>query len=154
MDVSVPQEECFVCQKHNGKIPLPGGIIYEDRFVIASHHIPENGNTSYLGWLFVEPRRHIAGLAEQTPDEAKTSGLIIARLSRALKACERAEHVYAFVVGHHIPHLHVHLMPRYPGTPREYWGMRVPEWPNARQGDALQIAMVCARIRNYLTRNP
>jgi histidine triad (HIT) family protein len=154
MEVSEPQGECFVCQKHSGKIHLPGGIVYEDKLVIATHHIPDNEGISYLGWLLVEPKRHLPGLGEQTSEEAKTSGLVIARLSRALKACEGAEHVYAFVLGHHVSHLHVHLLPRYPGTPREYWGMRVPDWPDARRGEAPQIALVCARIRNYLARNP
>src|SRR5262245_42462944 len=104
MHVPEQQEECFVCQKHRGKVALPGGTIYEDDLVFASHHIPEDGPTSYMGWLIVEPKRHIPGLAEQTQEEAKASGLLIARLSSALKTCEGAEHIYAFVLGHHIPH--------------------------------------------------
>lgn len=42
------------------------------------------------------------------------------------------------------------IIPRYPGTPPEYWGVRVPEWPDARQGDAQKIALVCERVRDYL----
>ncbi|HTK07688.1 MAG TPA: HIT domain-containing protein [Ktedonobacteraceae bacterium] len=152
MNIPPQQEACFVCQKHRGKIALPGGAIYEDDLLFVSHHIPEDEPTSYLGWLLVEPKRHISGLAEQTSEEAQISGLLIARLSRALTLCEGAEHIYAFVLGHHVSHLHVHIMPRYPGTPREYWGIRVPEWPDARQGDAAQIALLCARIRDYLAR--
>lgn len=36
-------------------------------------------------------------------------------------------------------HLHVLLMPRYPGTPREYWQQRV-EWPDGPRGNAEAVA--------------
>jgi diadenosine tetraphosphate (Ap4A) HIT family hydrolase len=98
----------------------------------------------------VEPKRHIAGLAELTDREAERIGRLVARLSRALTATEGAEHVYMFVLGHGVPHLHLWVVPRYPGTPREYWGMRVDEWPEAPRGGPDQIAALCDRIRAYL----
>ena len=39
------------------------------------------------------------------------------RASRALRDVAKAEHVYAAVIGDGVRHLHVHLMPRYAGTP-------------------------------------
>ena len=47
------------------------------------------------------------------------------------------------------PHLHLHLIPRYPGAPREYWGMRVDEWPDAPRGEAAEIAALCEQLRAY-----
>jgi len=41
-------------------------------------------------------------------------------------------------------------VPRYPGTPREYWGVRVDEWPGAPRGDLEEIADLCERLRNGL----
>jgi diadenosine tetraphosphate (Ap4A) HIT family hydrolase len=144
---------CFVCDKHLGRIDLPGGVIYDDELVYASHGIiPENKHTTYLGTLFVEPRRHVPGIAELNEAEAKQIGLVSSRLARALKQSEQADHVYAFVLGHHVPHLHVWLVPRYPGTPSEYWGMRVAEWPGAPMGDAAEIESLCDRIRLQLGR--
>jgi diadenosine tetraphosphate (Ap4A) HIT family hydrolase len=52
------------------------------------------------------------------------------------------------VVGHGAPHLHLHLIPRYPGTPREFWWTRVDEWPDAPRGDAGAIAALAERVRN------
>jgi len=141
--------ECFICQKHRGEIALPGGAIYEDHLVYAGHVRADQGSV-YLGHLMAELKRHAPGLAEQTNEEAQALGLLVARLSRALKASEGAEHVYLFVFGDHVPHLHLHLFPRYPGTPHAHWGPRIAEWPDAPRGDAAEVAAVCERLRTSL----
>ncbi len=141
--------ECFICQKHRGEVNIPGGAIYEDHIVYAGHIRTDQGST-YLGYLIAELKRHAPGLAEQTNEEAQALGLLVARLSRALKASEGAEHVYLFVFGDHASHLHMHIVPRYPGTPRAYWGTRIDEWPEAPRGEAAEIAAVCERLRTCL----
>jgi histidine triad (HIT) family protein len=140
---------CFICQKHRGDITLPGGAIYEDHLVYAGHAYTDQGSP-YLGYLIAELKRHTPGLAEQTDEEAQALGLLVARLSRALKTSEGAEHVYLFVFGDHVPHLHLHLVPRYPGTPRTYWGTRIDEWPDAPRGDTAAVAALCDRLRATL----
>jgi histidine triad (HIT) family protein len=77
--------ECFICQKHRGAIALPGGAIYADHLVYAGHVRADQGPV-YLGHLMAELKRHIPGLAEQTNEEAQALGLLVARLSQALKA--------------------------------------------------------------------
>ena len=146
-----PMNDCLICRKHRGELQVPGGAVYEDDLIYAGHSaIPEGGGEAYLGTLFVEPKRHIPGLAELTEDEAQRSGVLVTRLSRALKESEGAEHIYLFVMGHHVPHLHIWVVPRYPGTPREYWGFRVDEWPEAPKGGAREIEALCERVREQL----
>jgi histidine triad (HIT) family protein len=147
------QTDCFICRKHHGDEPAPGGPIYETELVWASHgYHPERNPEPYLGHVVVEPRRHALGFADLEEDEAAALGVAISRLSRALKRAEGAEHVYVAVVGHHTPHLHVHLIPRYPGTPREFWDpIRVDEWPEARHGRPEDAAEVATRIRAALS---
>ena len=143
--------DCLICRKHRGEISIPGGLVYEDDLVVASHSLILEGETeSYLGILFVEPKRHVPGMAELTAGEAQKTGLLISNLSKALKDSEGAEHVYLFVLGHHVPHLHIWLVPRYPDTPREYWGLRVDEWPDAPKGGAGEIEALCGRLRKAL----
>ena len=140
--------ECFVCRKHRGEIPEPGGTIYDDGVVRAGHAgLGPNGRAAYLGYLFVEPKRHAAGLGDLTNHEAEALGLLVTRLSRALRQSEHAVHVYAFVFGDNVPHLHVHLVPRYAGAPREYWGPAVTDWPDSPQGGAAEVADLCDRLR-------
>jgi len=98
----------------------------------------------------VETRRHLTGLADLTDGEGRAVGLLMARLSRGLKVITGVEHVYAFVLGHGVPHLHIHLIPRYPGTPREYWGVRIDEWPEAPRGNAQQMSTLCDQLRAFL----
>lgn len=144
-------DDCLICRKQRGEFHVPGSAIYCDDLVYSSHaHFQGGAKTAYLGWLVVEARRHVPDLADLTDAEGQAVGLLVTRLSRALRMLQGAEHVYAFVVGHGVPHLHVHLLPRYPGTPREYWGMRIDEWPQAPRGSQTEIEILCARIRAYL----
>jgi len=109
-----------------------------------------DGAPVYLGHLVVEPRRHLPGLADLTDAEAAAVGRWAARGSRALLA-NGAEHVYSMVVGHRVDHLHQHLVPRYPGTPREYWWQRVDEWPGAPRGGLDEVAEAVRNLRAHLS---
>lgn len=142
---------CFVCDKQRGLVDVPGGCLYEDELVYASHGIIDPvKKRSYIGTLFVEPKRHVSGVAELTDPEAERIGRVVTRLARALKQTADIEHVYVHVLGHHIDHLHVWLVARYRGTPREFWPMRLADWPNAPKGDAMVIGEFCERLRSYL----
>jgi histidine triad (HIT) family protein len=58
--------------------------------------------------------------------------------------------VYAAVYGDGVAHLHVHLLPRFPGTPREFWGLNVDRWPQARRGGTAEIVTLVGELRGYL----
>lgn len=148
--------DCFVCAKHRDPSAMPGGPVAEDELIVVSHVDPDapgqDGAPVYLGHLVVEPRRHVAGLGDLTDDEAAALGRWLARVSDALRVAAGAEHVYSMVVGHGVDHLHVHLVPRYPGTPREYWWTRLDEWPQAPLGDVGDAARVVSGLRARLQR--
>ena len=142
---------CFVCQKHRGEISAPGGTLLEDDLVYAGHSIIDEGQDSaYLGVLFVEPKRHVPEMADLTEREAARIGVVASRASRALRESEGAERVYMFVLGHHVPHLHIWLVPRYPGTPEEVVGMDVLTWSAAPYGGEAEIDDLCTRLRAAL----
>lgn len=144
-------DECFICCKQRGEVTIPGGAIYEDDLIYVGHaQIRDGQATTYLGYLMVEPKRHAPRLFDLTDAEAQAIGLMIARLSRALRDSEHAEHVYVFVIGDGVPHVHFHVVPRYPHAPREFWGVHVDEWPDAPHGGPDEMAALCDRLRAQL----
>ena len=124
-------DPCFICEKQAQGDAAEGGVLYEDDLVYVGHLHTMGKPGAYRGYLMVETKRHAPGLGDLTDHEAAAVGRMMNRASRALRECAGAEHVYAFVYGGGVPHLHVHLAPRYPDTPREYWGPKLREWPNA-----------------------
>ena len=146
-------EGCFVCQKHQLLGRWPGGALLADEHVVVTHRAPgtslDPGPAVHLGHLLVEPRRHVPELGGLSAVEAASLGALAAQAAAALTAAG-AEHVYAAVIGHGVDHLHLHLLARWAGTPREYWWTAVDEWPDAPRGDAEGVAAFVARLRGYL----
>jgi diadenosine tetraphosphate (Ap4A) HIT family hydrolase len=147
-------EDCFICRKHTAMSIVPGGVIAADEHAIVSHlplTLPDRCAAQvYLGYLFVEVRRHVAELGSLSSEEAASVGRLAAAASGALMRSEGAEHVYAAVIGHGVDHFHLHLIPRYPGTPREWWWTRLDEWPDAPRGDAAAVIALADRLRAAL----
>lgn len=142
---------CSVCAKHRDPALEPVG---GDDLAVVTHVSPDppfgDGSPVYLGHLVVEPRRHAPGLGDLTDAEAAAVGTWAARASRALRAAG-AEHVYSMIAGHQVDHLHQHLLPRYPGTPREYWWPpRLDEAPEARLGGRDDITRLVRDLRAHL----
>ncbi len=142
-------EGCFFCDQQSGRVPVIGGPIYQDELVYANHWF-DSSEPTYLGYLTVQTRRHVHHWADLTNAEAQAIGLLIARLSRAIKECLRAEHTYVVYYAEVVPHLHVLLTARYPGTPEEYWRWKVYDWPHAPRGGAEEVAALCDKVRTYL----
>lgn len=129
--------------------PLPETIAYQDNRWMVKHAINPDDSPVYLAHLILEPMRYVESMDELTTDESQQFGLLLSRFSDALKAVQHAEHVYMMLVGHHNPKLHIHLFPRYPNTPREFWFTRMDEWEDAPKGDLSAIADVCRRLKHY-----
>lgn len=142
--------DCLICQEQDGRVPIPGGHLIANDHVIAFHCPPmPQALEPYLGYLFVTSRRHAPSFAELDLDEAAAMGRAISKLSAALKE-EGAEPVYLAGIGHAVPHLHVHLIPRWPETPKEISWIKVDEWEGARRGNAEVVREWTIRLRNRL----
>jgi diadenosine tetraphosphate (Ap4A) HIT family hydrolase len=147
---------CFVCAKHALGEEAGGGVLYRDELVYAGHvHVA--GETAYRGHLVVEPLRHVEGFGLLTDDEAEGLGRLANRLAAVLRSVLGADHVYVWAFGglpaseRTPPHLHVHLLPRYPGTPPDYWGMTMTRWPDAPRVDEPSMRALVEKLRTQLT---
>lgn len=149
------KNDCIVCRKHSGEVSLFGGFIYEDELIAVSHSLFwGDEKTHYLGHIFIETKRHVAEYANLTDDEAQRIGLYIKRVSKALLSTLDMDHVYSFIIVDGVPHMHVHVIGRYRGAPREYWGSKVDEWPDAPKGDEHEITKVTESLRSFFIQNP
>ena len=147
-------DECLVCRKHRGEVDIPGGAIYENNLIYISHaQLWGDEKKHYLGHVFVETKRHVAEVADLTEEEAQVIGVYTSKIAKALLHTMSMEHIYIFVIGDGVPHVHYHVIGRYPGAPREYWGAKVDEWPEAPKGDATKIEQVADRLRAFLKEN-
>jgi histidine triad (HIT) family protein len=126
--------DCHICIKHTAMSIVPGGELIADEHAVVSH-LPLTTPTEcvasvHLGHLFVEPRRHVAGLGELTADEAASVERLSALAGAALQRSEGAERVdVATTEG---DHLQVQVVARYADAPR---------------GDALDVIALMDRLR-------
>ncbi len=147
---------CFVCSKHRAGDDAEGGLLYQDDIVYAGHVHTMGGAGAYRGHLVVEPRRHVEGIGLLDDIEAERIGWLTNRLAALLRAELGAEHVYSSAFGgapvaaRTPAHLHVHVVPRYPGTPQEFWGPSITRWPDAPRVDATGIRVLVAGLRARL----
>ena len=139
---------CPICEKHRGEGPLVAPVLHRDSLVVASH-APVLEQDAYLGYIYIETCRHAAGLHDLTNAEAARLGVVVTALARAVMEETDAEVVYSWVYNH-TPHHHVHVVPRHPDTPSEYWLNAVVEWPDAPRGDSETVEALSERIRARL----
>jgi len=145
------ENDCIVCQKHRGIVYIPGGPIFENDLIFISHALLyKDEKEHYLGHIFIETKRHIAELSQLTRDETRMLGIYRQRIAQALMDTLGMVHVYSFVIGDGVPHFHEHVIGRYPNAPREFWGSKVDEWPQAPHGSNEEIAKVSNLLKEYI----
>ena len=129
-------EECIICKKHREEET----VIYQDDLIYVSHYLPRpDKSDNYLGYYFIEPRRHFRGIYDATDDEMNAIGSMMKKLGKALMAIPNMEHVYSVIFGDGVYHVHIHMIGRYQDAPAEYRGIRVDDWPRAPRGGKEEI---------------
>ncbi|MGC6769901.1 HIT family protein [Enterococcus sp. LJL51] len=141
--------ECLICEKHK----VAAAPVYQNDMLYVSHRQAwREGDAVYLGYYFIEPKRHFRGMYDATDEEMAALGIMMKRLAQALISLPEIEHVYSFIMGEGVNHFHIHLVARYAGAPKEYLGAKVDEWPNAPKGDKTAIAVFDEKVRSNLQR--
>jgi histidine triad (HIT) family protein len=137
---------CLFCDGAHLRAQDPARVVYEDdRFYVA--HPLDGDELTYLGSLMIVTKRHVPSFAELTADEAQSLGLLLSRVSRALKAATGAGHAYAYFFGEGFHHLHIFTVARYDEMPAAYVRLAVERWPEAPRGGAAAVEALCAVLR-------
>ena len=112
-------------------------------------------NTALPGWLVLVARRHIEAIDELTEEEAAELGILLRRVSLALKeitGCLKT-YVIQFAEAAEHPHVHFHVIPRMADQPEDrrstkiFGYLGVPE--EERVTDAT-MNMIALKVREML----
>jgi diadenosine tetraphosphate (Ap4A) HIT family hydrolase len=98
---------CLACDLADGRVPLPGGVIYEGGYWLVEHCVGPLG----IGTLIVKPRRHVTRVSELTSDEAAELGPLLRRSAAVVDELVGPEQVYTWLFSHAggVP-VHVHYV--------------------------------------------
>jgi len=106
--------DCVFCRIAKGEIP--SYKVYEESGALAFLDI----NPLAKGHTLVMPRRHVEKLGQLKLEEISTLCKALQRVANALEGALQSEGLNIFVnqgeaAGQVIPHLHIHLVPRWSG---------------------------------------
>ena len=112
----------LVARRDAGIAPL-WDCIYRTRFWDVVHSY----NTALPGWLVLVARRHIEAIDELTEEEAAELGVLLQRVSLALKevtGCLKTYVIQFAEMAEH-PHVHFHVVPRMANQPENRRGAQI-----------------------------
>ena len=138
---------CIICTKHQN--PENVTVHETEHFIVAHYPTSDENPKMYQGHLFIEPKRHITCYSMINDEEAKELGQLIQKTGQALKQELDADHIYMFSIMHLAPHLHIHMVPRYKGTPEKYWDRNLHDWPLAPKLNAEEIKNLSQNLSKY-----
>ncbi len=150
----MPNVACAVCASLSG----PGRLepVYED----ALWHVrPAPSPPGVPGWMMMVSRRHVAGPAHFSDEEALSFGSSLRHFGRVLEEVTGALRIYTAAMGESSPHFHAHMVPRTPTMPKDAKGWGVFDLERAaRVGeisvDDGEVRRVVAAYARALAENP
>ena len=134
--------DCIFCKIVAGQIPCTK--VYEDEHVLSFLDI----SPISPGHTLLIPKKHYEAVSEMSADEVAALFRPVAALAAAVKAAVKADGLNVLQnngasAGQVVPHLHIHLIPRWPG---DGLGFR---WPS-RKADMDVLARQVEAIRQRL----
>lgn len=134
--------DCVFCRIIAGE--LPGSVVHRDARCIAFLDI----RPFHPGHLLVVPLAHASGLAELDPEDGAHVFRVAQQLASTLKASEavRCEGVNLLladgaVAGQEVFHVHLHVLPRFPGDTFRFRPGPLGPPPTRAELDALAAAL-------------
>ena len=106
---------CPICRTHGDSSARRAYEIGRGSLWLLRHH-PDP--SPLVGWLLLDSRRHLAGPADFSNQEAAAWGLAVRQASALVREQTGCDRVYAIAFGEGAPHLHLHLIPRFASDPR------------------------------------
>jgi histidine triad (HIT) family protein len=142
---------CKICDKHKRHEKKASPDFIAERGGWRLFHYPqEPGERVIRGHLLLETDRHIEDLAELTEEEAAAMGTFVRDIVGVQRGHLEAEHVYMFRINDKVPHLHVHLIPRYKLTPKQFWGTNITNWSEGPRVGVDSAKVLVEKLRTLI----
>jgi diadenosine tetraphosphate (Ap4A) HIT family hydrolase len=112
--------ECTTCElisrRDRGEAPF-----WDSIYRTVSWDIVHAYDTALPGWLVIVARRHLRSIDEMSDQEASELGILLRRVSKALKQVTGCLKTYVLQFAEHPkhPHVHFHIIPRMTDQPEE-----------------------------------
>ena len=112
-----------------------------------------------VGWLMFHSQRHLHSPASMTAAERASFGPTVGHVMEVLEQATGCERIYMTAFGESFPHLHAHLIPRYPDKPETHAWAIADHYRecNAEGGtfaDAAECAAMNEKLKSMLAANP
>ena len=109
MSADLTVQDCIFCRIVRGEVPAQK--VYEDADMLAFHDIHPQAPMHFM----LIPKRHIASLAEATPDDAGVLGRMLALIGRLAREQGSPDGFRTIVntgtIGRQdVMHLHIHVL--------------------------------------------
>jgi diadenosine tetraphosphate (Ap4A) HIT family hydrolase len=144
-------EGCLACDLAEGRVPLPGGVIYESTWWLVEHCVGPLG----VGTLLVKTKRHVTRVSQLTEDEAAELGPLLRRTAAVVDQLLAPEQVYTWLFSHagaKPAHLHYVVQPATRELMDEFDGEYGPQLVSAmfrrqEHPDASEVEDFTKRVR-------
>lgn len=123
-------EGCLACDLAEGRVPLPGGVIYETACWVVEHCVGPLG----VGTLLVKTKRHVTRVSELNVDEAAEIGPLLRHTAAVVDRLLAPEQVYTWLFSHagaKPAHLHFVVQPATRTLMDEFGGEYGPQLTTA-----------------------
>ncbi len=100
-------DTCIFCKLGSGEIP--SDKVYEDSNIIVFFDIYPVTD----GHLLIIPKEHVVWMQDAKDETISQIFILAKKLMLALKSATNCDFVQVSIAGTEVPHLHVHLIPRY-----------------------------------------
>ncbi len=138
---------CPECDVIAGLRKPPGGeIASDDAFVV--HAVL--GASPLAGWTVIVPRRHVESIEELSESEQNTMMRWGARVTAAQRTILGSAKSYLALFAEVVPHVHLHVVPRYADTPDALRGARVFLAPAGDARSEVELVEAAERLRKAL----
>ena len=130
---------CLICEKHQDRGPLVGPVAWATDRVVVTHRRADPDGFGVLGYLFVEPRRHVPSWDLMTAEEVAAVAEAAWTGARCLRRLLGAEAVFTAIIGRQVEHTHQHVFARHDGTPEEVGWLDSPSWSGVPRVPAVEL---------------